>query len=324
MGAEPLLLALGAGSAATFAVLGLAQLMLIPRMRVQDRVTALQQQTAYAREVDLIRERRSPLQLFEGIVRSRSWTEQTHLMLERAGLPLQVGEYLALRIMSGVFLLLVGLAVARPFGMSPLLFGAGGLALGLLLPLLYVKRRIAARNRAIEPQLVELCELMASMMRSGFGYMQALTASMEQLGPPLSVELERMLDRVRLGAGIDEALEQLNKRLGSRDFDMMATAIAIQRRSGGSLADILTGVAETIRDRQLLQLEVLALTSRERMSAMIVAGFPVLLVAVLTTMLPDTFKLLFTDPIGRIILAIALVLDLCGYVVVKRITRIKA
>jgi tight adherence protein B len=133
-----------------------------------------------------------------------------------------------------------------------------------------------------------------------------------------------MLDRVSLGAGIDDALEQLNKRLGSRDFDMMATAIAIQRRSGGSLADILTGVAETIRDRQLLQLEVLALTSRERMSAMIVAGFPVLLVAVLTTMLPDTFKLLFTDPIGRIILAIALVLDLCGYVVVKRITRIKA
>ena len=164
---------------------------------------------------------------------------------------------------------------------------------------------------------------MASMLQSGFGYLQALNAVSEQVEEPLAGELTRMRDQIRLGAGVDEALVQLNDRLNSADFDMVATAILIQRTSGGSLAPILSGVAKTIRDRHLFRAEVAALTSRERYSAIVLAGFPLLLTALLNLMLPETFGRLFTDPVGRMILAVALVADATGYFLIKRATRLE-
>ena len=254
-----------------------------------------------------------------------SANEQTQHMLDRSGLPLRVGEYLALRIASifGGALLFV-LIFGALSGGSRLMVGALlGLVIGFVLPSLVVRVMTQRRSAAIETQLIELCDLMASMLRSGYGYTQALASTAAELEDPLSSELLRLVDSVRLGGDVDEALKSLNERLGSRDFDMIATAISIQRQSGGNLSEILDGVGETIRDRQSFRFELRALTSRERFSAVIVAGLPLVLVAILVTMDPDRYRLLFTDTRGQAILGVAMAMNLVGYVVIKRVSKVE-
>lgn len=219
----------------------------------------------------------------------------------------------------------VGLVIAERAGggVARVFFLALGGGAGWFIPPMMVGMRLQRRQQQIETQLVELCDIMSSMLRSGYGYVQALTATTEEVGPPLSIELQRMLDSVRLGGDVDDALDELNGRLGSRDFEIIASAIGIQRRSGGNLADILAGVAETIRQRQGFFREVRALTSKERFSALIVAAFPLVLVALLTWMSPDTYGVLFSDTIGRIILAAVLVLDTIGFLIIRHLTKVE-
>ncbi len=251
---------------------------------------------------------------------------ETELALHRSGLPLRVGEYVALRVamiaVGGIGGAVLGAAAISAGGA---IAGAlGGIGAGFVLPSLVLGILARRRAAAIERQLVELCELMASMMRGGYGYVQALSSTAAELGDPLASELGRLVDNVRLGADVDEELSALNDRLDSTDFEMLATAISIQRRSGGNLAEILESVAETIRYRQSFKQEVAALTSQARYSAVIVAGIPVLLVAALTVMDPVRYGLLFTDPVGRLILGAAMAMDIFGYLVIKQVSKVEA
>lgn len=198
-----------------------------------------------------------------------------------------------------------------------------GAAAGALVPLVYLRWRAARRARRIEDQLVEFCDATATMLTTGFGYLQALQTAAGQVGGPLGHEVRRFLDEVSLGAAFDEAIEDLNGRLQSRDFEVIATALSVQRRTGGNLGEILHGVGLTIRDRQSFHRELRTLTSRERFSAIIVAVFPLLLAALLTVLLPDVFGRLFTEPAGRIVLAAALGLDAIGYLVARRIATLE-
>ena len=322
-------IAAGAGGAMALTVAGVAQVSRATRRRVRGRLESLQDNSTYTSEapqsVELLRDRSSKIPLPTWLTAGQSG-ERIQRMLEQAGLDLRVGEYLTLRVLATTLGLAVGLVLARTLGVDAFTAAVAmtfGTTLGVFLPTLFIRRRITRRRKAIERELVEMCDLMASMLQSGFGYLQALNAVSEQVEEPLAGELTRMRDQIRLGAGVDEALVQLNDRLNSADFDMVATAILIQRTSGGSLAPILSGVAKTIRDRHLFRAEVAALTSRERYSAIVLAGFPLLLTALLNLMLPETFGRLFTDPVGRMILAVALVADATGYFLIKRATRLE-
>ena len=277
-------------------------------------------------EASLLRDRSGGAGLLERLLSRGNRSDQTRIMLERADLPLRPGEYLMLRILSALAGTAIGVVMANVAGAGPLSFlliAAAGVA-GFMAPAFYARRRTRKRARLIDEQLVEMAELMASSMAAGFGYMQALIAIAEQLDRPMSDEIRKMVDDVNLGGDIDEALQALNERLDSKDFDIVATAITIQRTSGGNLGDILKGVAETIRARQSFKREVLALTSQERFSAIIIAAFPLLLVGVLALMVPEMYGRLLTDTIGRIALGVALTLDATAYFVIKAMTRIEA
>lgn len=321
------LIAASTGVAVALGIAGVAQLSRSTDRRVRGRLASIQDRATYdpSAHVDLLRNRtgRIPLPQWLRLGRSGEEVQQT---LERAGLDLRVGEYLALRLVAAGVAVALGVLLTVAMGAEgptmALAIGGGGV-LGASVPGIIVRRRIASRRKAIERELVEMCDLMASMLQSGFGYLQALNAVAEQVEQPLAGELIRMRDQIRLGAGVDDALVDLNERLDSADFDMVATAILIQRTSGGSLAPILSGVAKTIRDRHLFRAEVAALTSRERYSAAVLAGFPLLLTAALNLMVPEIFGRLFTDPLGRVILVLALAADLVGYLLIRRATRLE-
>lgn len=318
----------GAGLMVATTLTALSRASQPTRARVRGRLESIQDGATYTApsDVDLLRSR-TRIPFLHRFVRNEQSSSEVESMLERAGVSMRVSEYVALRGVAATGGVVLGLLIALAVGAAPLaligIMGGAGV-LGVLAPGFILRRRIARRRAQIERELVEMCDLMASMLQSGFGYLQALHSVSEQVEEPLAGELVRMRDQIRLGAGVDEALIQTNERLGSPDFDMVATAILIQRTSGGSLAPILAGVAKTIRDRHLFRAEIKALTSRERYSAVILASFPLLLTAALTAMLPDTFGLLFTDPTGRIVLAIAMASDALGYWFIKRVTRLEA
>jgi tight adherence protein B len=323
--AAPLLIAVGTAFAVVLAVLGSASLVRAPRSRVLDRVAALEQRTPYLQDIQLLRNRTtSDIHLLDVLLRGRVWAVKTALLLDRADIRLRVGEYFCIRVFVIVVAIIGAILGLRALGLPAITGTVVGGAVGFFLPVLFVKRRVNHRRRMIEGQLIELCDLMASMLRSGFGYLQAITSTADQIGPPLSVELRRVLDSVRLGIDVDEAFEAMNDRLDSRDFTVLMTAMNIQRRSGGNLAEIIDSVAETIRDRQALRQEIAALTAMEQATATFAAAFPMVLIAILMFLAPVPFRLLLTDPIGRLILSGALLLDGVGFLVMRRVTRLEA
>lgn len=251
--------------------------------------------------------------------------EKTRKMLERADLPLLPHEFFTMKLI--VAAVMFGLAyIGAGFvgaGIIQVIGGIAGGVVGFIAPGWYANRRISKRAALIEEQLVEMLELMSSSMQAGFGYMQAMVATAQQLDAPLSTEIMKMVDEVNLGGDIDVALDALADRLQSKDFEIVSTAITIQRTAGGNLGEILRGVAETIRARQSFKRDVDALTAKEKQTAKIMTGFPLVMTVGLMFMAPDPFARLLTDTVGRIALGAALTLDTIAYVVITRMTKIE-
>jgi len=238
--------------------------------------------------------------------------------LERAGLTINAKEYLVLRVV--VSLVLTALLVS----VAPLpLLGLGGLPLGFVATGIWLKRRKAARLHKMESQLVELLQMLSSGLRAGFGLLQALEAAGDQTPPPLSLEIRRTLRDTAMGASVEQALTSLNERVGSPDFDIVITAILIQRSVGGNLAEILDNVAHTMRERERIRGEIRTLTSQQRMTGYVIGGIPIGLLIIFAMISPEFTSLLFTDKLGRMMLAGAAVSEALGFAVIQKIVNIE-
>lgn len=243
-----------------------------------------------------------------------TWTTN----LERAGLALTPKEYLVLRLTVGAVLALLGMLL------SPIpLLGLLGLPLGYLAVGFWVKRRIAKRRDQLESQLVELLQMISSGLRAGFGLMQAMEAAGNQLIDPISVEVRRTMRDIAVGASVEQALEALNKRVGSADFDIAISAILIQRSVGGNLAEILDNMQQTMRERERIRGEIRTLTSQQRLTGYVIGGIPVGLFVAFYLMNPEFTSLLITEPLGLMMLGGALVMEAMGFLVIRKIVNIE-
>jgi tight adherence protein B len=150
-----------------------------------------------------------------------------------------------------------------------------------------------------------------------------MEGSAEQLPEPLSLEVRRTLRDISIGSSVEDALEGLNKRVGSSDFDIVITAILIQRAVGGNLAEILDNVAHTMRERERIRGEIRTLTSQQRMTGFVIGGIPIGLGLIFALIAPDFVGLLFTDPLGRMMLGAAIVMETLGFLVIRKIVNIE-
>ncbi len=238
--------------------------------------------------------------------------------LERAGLALNAKEYLILRAVVSAGLVMAALV----FLPLPIL-ALGGIPIGFWATGFWLKRRINSRLRKMESQLVELLQMLASGLRAGFGLLQALETSADQLPAPLSVELRRTLRDTAMGASVEQALTSLNDRVGSPDFDIVITAIMIQRAVGGNLAEILDNVAHTMRERERIRGEINTLTSQQRLTGYVIGGIPIGLLAIFYVISPEFTGLLFTEKLGQMMLIGAAVSEFLGFMVIKKIVNIE-
>lgn len=255
---------------------------------------------------------RSKLGPLAGILAGSRQVESSTLALERAGIPLRVGEYMTLRFSLASILFLVTYILARN-----VLIALPMAPIGYFLPRWYVNSRRRHRQARINAQLEEMLTLVSNSLKSGYGLLQSFEYASRQLAPPLASELKRMLQEASLGAGAEVAIQGLAARIASPDMEMVVTAIAIQRSVGGNLAQTLDNVAYTMRERDRIRGEIKTLTSQQRMTGMIIGGLPIFVGLIMFAINPDYMLPLFTETVGKVLLLMAVGMETLGIVLIR-------
>jgi tight adherence protein B len=281
----------------------------------QERPTAVKTATAGAVLRDVDHGRLGPL---TGLLSGSHGVRSTAIELERAGIPLRVGEFMMIRFALAIILFLAPL-VLMSGAMMAFIVAVGLGAFGYLLPRWYVGSRRRGRQARICSQLVEMITLVSTSLKSGYGLMKSFEFASEQLKPPLSTELKRMLQDASLGQGAEGALEGLAERSSSPDLDLVITAIRIHKTVGGNLAEVLDSVAYTMRERDRLRGEVNTLTSQQRMSGIIVGSLPIFVGLLFLLVNPDYMAPLFNETAGRMILLTAVGMEVLGFLAIRAI-----
>jgi len=238
--------------------------------------------------------------------------------LARADLPLRVGEFLLIRWLCALGVGIVAAVMLR----LPIMAIPGGV-IGYMLPAAYVWHRIRQRRGKLDEQLIDAMMLMAGGLRAGYSFLQGAEAVARELASPIRDEFAALLQDLRVGVAVEEALVSLARRTGTEEFDMMVTAVLVQRQSGGNLAEILETIAHTIRERMRIRREVQTLTAQERMSSYVVGALPIIAFAFLSYVNPGYLDLLFGSAQGRMMLGASIVLELVGFFIIRRIVDIK-
>jgi tight adherence protein B len=251
---------------------------------------------------------------FEGKSFIGRWEKE----LERAGLPLKAGEFFVLRLL--VAGIMTGIGYLMHFQGIALL---PALWVGYLLPKFYMKRRKEKRLARCASQLAVSLGTMATAMRAGFSFMQAMQLVGREVPDPIGPEFDRTLREINFGVPVEEALQRLLERLPDADLELVITALLVQRSTGGNLSEILESMQETIHARVRIQEELKALTAQGRLSAWIISLLPIVLGVLINLMNPEYFSPLLTHPIGWMLLGMGAVSGLIGWMAIRKIVRIE-
>jgi tight adherence protein B len=153
--------------------------------------------------------------------------------------------------------------------------------------------------------------------------MQAMGAVSREMGPPASEEFGRVVQEVQLGITLEDALDNMLRRVPSDDLDMMITAINVQREVGGNLAEVLDSISYTIRERIRIKGDIRALTAYGRGAGTLLSVVPIILAGIVYLITPDFTGLLFTDICGRIMIGVAVLGIIVGFIVIRKIVDIE-
>ncbi|MHB1133482.1 MAG: type II secretion system F family protein [Chloroflexota bacterium] len=252
-------------------------------------------------------------------LRGTSYAQRLELDLARAALPMRVGEYLLLRWLGAVVTYLVVTMVFRVFWPLALVLGA----LAFLAPRLWLSGREQKRVRAVEDQLVDALTMMANSLKAGASFLQAMEMVATELPPPVSTEFRQVVAEIGVGAPVEQALTDLTERVRSYDLYLIVTAIVVQRRVGGNLAEVMSNIAHTIRERQQLLRQAVVETSEMRLSAYVLIALPIGMFIYLLVTRPGYLQPMLEEGVGRLMMAAAVVMQLVGYWVMRRIADIK-
>ena len=240
------------------------------------------------------------------------------LKMQQVDWPLLGSEFEILLILLGAICGLV--AFSLTLAPLALLFGFMG---GILLGMGWLETCIERRRNAFTNQLCDMLTTIANALRAGFSFMQAFELVAKEMDAPASYEVEKVISETNVGLPLEEALGNMQKRVGSSDFELVIAAVLIQRQVGGNLAQVLDTISGTIAERISMRREVLALTAQGRLSGVILALLPVALAGFMAVVNPGYLRPLIDEPLGRLAMAIAGGLELLGFLIIRRLVDIK-
>lgn len=191
------------------------------------------------------------------------------------------------------------------------------------LPILYVVRKRTLRLRKFEELFPESLEFVARSMRAGHAFSVSLEMLHREFAEPLSGEFRRTFEEHNLGLPLDAALQKLAKRVPSLDVHFFVSAVLLQKRTGGNLAEILDKLAYVIRERFKLRGRIRAVSAHGRMTGLALTMIPIGVAIILFYVNPYYAGFFFTDEVGHYMAGAAVLLQLIGYAVIKKIVTIE-
>jgi tight adherence protein B len=232
------------------------------------------------------------------------------------------------RYSMGWFLLLMASLALAGYGGCSLFTGtyvipaatavvAGGI------PLLYLRFRKKKRIAKFKRQLPEGLDLIARALKAGHAFTSGMSLVAEEFDDPLGPEFDKTLDEINFGVSLQDALKSLAGRIDCPDLKYFVVSVILQRETGGNLAEIIETIARLIRERFRLEGKIKTLTAEGRLSALILSVLPFAIVFVLLLINPEYMSSLFTEPMGRIMAGIAILMMLFGILVMRRMARMK-
>ncbi|HEY7401601.1 MAG TPA: type II secretion system F family protein [Actinomycetota bacterium] len=243
--------------------------------------------------------------------------EAVDMRLEAAGLAVRSGEFVVASAGAAFLGAVLGYAILQ----SPILALAVAGGCGAC-PWFALQFALKHRAEKLREQLPEVLTIMASSLRAGHSFLQAIDTVSKEIQEPAAAEFVRVVAEIRLGRPVEEALEGMADRIGSDDFRWAVLAVNIQREVGGNLAEILDNVADTLRERATMRRQVLVLTAEGRLSAYVLVALPFGIGLYMTAVNPEYIGLLVTTTLGLMMLVGASVLIVGGVLWMRKIVNI--
>ncbi len=182
------------------------------------------------------------------------------------------------------------------------------------------------RNRRLHKfndQLEEALMSMSNALKAGFSINQAIDMVIRQKRNPISLEFKLMMQQTQLGMSFDDAMRNMARRVQSEDFDLTASAISTARQTGGDLTGVFERLSQMIRERLRIQRRIRTLTAQGRMQGKLLSSLPVVLLGILYFFVdPELVRNFFTHPIGIILFIFVLLLEIGGYLTIRKIVNI--
>ena len=253
------------------------------------------------------------------LVERSSFGDRIAKQLAMADLKFKPGEYVGFMIIASFVTAFLG------FNFGGVVMAVAGAIGGLFVPRIIVKRQQGLRLRKFSDQLPDMLNLVVNGIRAGFSTMQAMEAVSKEMPAPINVEFRRVVQEMQLGIPMDNALENLLRRIPSEDLDLVVTAINVQREVGGNLAEILEIISHTIRERIRIKNEIKTLTAQVVYSGRFLSLLPIILSFILWGLNRDYMLQFFMEPIycGVGMLVLGGIMISIGYYIMMRIADIE-
>ena len=287
--------------------------------RTRDQLRRLAMVAGEGGDRDFIRDRRlSTIGPLDRLLTNSQFARDTELLLYRAGVDMRVGTFLLIVAVTGAAaMLLFQLFFGRP--LFALFFG---LACATI-PYGVVRSKKTKRTRLFEEQLPDAMDLMTSALRAGLSLPAALQLVAQEAPSPLAEEFGHTFDEQNLGLDIRDAMINLARRVDSVDMKFFVTAVVVQRETGGNLAEIMQNIAHIIRERFRILGDVRTLTAHGRFSGVILGVLPVAMGFLIAIIAPDYMLGFLRDPAGQSLLLLALVLQILGFIWIRKVVNIR-
>lgn len=244
--------------------------------------------------------------------------KRIELMMQQADWPIRGTEFEAILLLWGGLVGLVTFLVTLKGAMFFV-----GVLVGILMGFALLGMRIRRRRKKFTNQLGDMLTMVANALRAGFSFMQAFELISREMDAPMGREVQLVVNEVNLGNTLEYALDNMQRRVASPDFELVVTAVLIQRQVGGDLASILDTISETIAERIRMRREVLALTAQGRASGWVIATVPFGLAAFLYVFNPSYLQPLFETEVGHMFIIGSLILECIGMLIIRRIVDIR-
>ncbi len=203
-----------------------------------------------------------------------------------------------------------------------LLAGLAALIAGSL-PYLYVRRRRRKRREEFESLLPEAIDVMTNALKAGFSLESSLSMVAKEIPDPLGIEFAIAFEEQNLGASLSDSLSNMQERVESEDLGLFTTALLIQKKAGGSLAEVLEKIGLTIRERFRLRREVKIFTAHGRFSGLILVLLPIIMAGAILILNPEYLKVLLVERAGNYLLGAAILMQIAGIAIIRRIVDIR-